>query len=65
MSKIKNNISLSFCENNTCKEGHLNMNARQSGRKIKAKIIGKRLNFPQPLQKKFYYFGVSTIMDFY
>ena len=33
--------------------------------KTKAKIVGKILNFSQPLEKKFYYFGVSTIMDFY
>ena len=62
MSKIKNNIRLSFCLKNTCKKGHLNMNARHSGWKLRQKWLVK-INFSQPLRKKvllfwsFYYYG--------
>ena len=69
MSKIESNIGLSFFENNLCKEDGFKDGFKDGCKtfllKIKTKIIGKRLNFSQPLQKKFYYFGVSTIMDFY
>ena len=57
-------IQPSSLRNNTCKEGHLNRNADNKGKKN-----GKRLNFSQPPPKKVllfwsFYYGENAIAGF-
>ena len=58
---LRATLDYHFFEKNTCKEGH--SKDIIAGNEVKSS--GKKIKFTQPFQKNFYYFGVSTILDFY